>query len=169
MHKYAPRHSKLSMMERLRYRAEIRNMLNRVTFSHAITLATNDPMLSASRLLSHLRRWDAIVNRKLNGPKWAKRPDERLLWFAFPEKLDRNPHWHLLAQVDPTIEPHRRSERTEQLPAIAQRSWGLVCPSGSFDCQALDPQPFTWYATKGLLDEENLERFVFSREFERMG
>jgi hypothetical protein len=62
----------------------------------------NEPGAGHERML--LKAWDAGVNRELNGPKWQKRPDRRLLWLAFSEKIEGHLHWRLLVQVDPDVD-----------------------------------------------------------------
>lgn len=64
--------------------------------THFVTLRPNDPMASHDRMVLLLKDWDARVNRKIAGPKWRKRPDERMQWIAVLEKPDYSPHWHLI-------------------------------------------------------------------------
>lgn len=146
-------------------RFELRNMLQRNKFTHFITLASNHQLLKYQSMRSLLKRWDARVNREINGPKWAARPDERLIWFAFPEKMDVNPHWHLVVQVDPEIKMLRRAERTKQLPLIGEKHWLKLVPRGSFDCQSVESSEVNRYVTKMSADETHFNKFVMSREF----
>lgn len=150
---------------RTRYRKDLRKRLFEYKFTHFITLATNHMLLSDARMRSLLKEWDARVNRKLNGPRWTKRPDERLVWFAFPEKIDVNPHWHLIAQVDPWIESTGRQERTINLAILAEKIWLELLPRGSFDCIEIKDDRVIEYVTKNSNLEECLEKFVVYREF----
>jgi hypothetical protein len=145
--------------------AELRQRLRDYRFSHFITMASNFQSLSYQRMREVLKAWDAQVNREINGPKWAKRPDERLLWFAFPEKLDVNPHWHLIAQVDSPIEEPARAERTKRLPQIGEKHWLSLVKQGSFDCQDVETPNVIEYVTKMLHSEDLLARFIVFREF----
>ena len=148
-----------------RLRAEWREKLRTYHFSHFITLASNHQPLGYPRMRSLLKEWDARVNREINGRKWAARPDERLVWFAFPEKPDVNPHWHLVVAVDPFIETASRAERTERLDEIGEQYWLKLVPQGSFDCKAVDSSGVINYATKVCNHEELFEKFIIHREF----
>jgi len=151
--------------ERPRIREELREKLRSYNFTHFITLASNHQDISQERMRSLLKEWDARVNRTLNGPKWQDRPDERLVWFAFPEKMDVNPHWHLLVEVDPEPATETRALRLRQLKMIAKKHWLRLLPRGSFDCQAIDSKRVVDYVTKVTAKEENLAGFVVYREF----
>ena len=150
--------------DRKKMRLELQNMLRRYDFTHFITLASNHQPLVYQRMRFLLKRWDARVNREINGPKWAARPDERLIWFAFPEKMGVNPHWHLVAQVDPEIEMPRRAERTKRLPSIGEKHWIKLVPQGSFDCQSIESPEVIRYVTKMSADENHFKKFVLYRE-----
>lgn len=148
-----------------RIRSELRQKLLDYRFTHFITLASNHQPLRFLRMRELLRTWDARVNRELNGPKWAKRPDERLVWFAFPEKMNVNPHWHLIAEVDPLIETATREARAKRLPLTGREHWIRLVRQGSFDCQSVDSDGVISYITKMTSAEVNFERFIVFREF----
>lgn len=148
-----------------RLRQELREKLINYDFTHFITLASNHQPLGYPRMRSLLKEWDARVNREMNGPKWGKRPDERLVWFAFPEKLDVNPHWHMIAQVDPEIEASDRAARTKLLPEIGHMHWLNLVRQGSFDCQGVESTKVIQYITKMSFDEKHFDSFVVFREF----
>lgn len=148
-----------------RMRQELRTKLLYYDFTHFITLASNHQPLGYPRMRELLKAWDARVNREINGRKWAKRPDERLVWFAFPEKMDVNPHWHMIVQVDPHIENEERAARTECLPEIGQRHWLSLMRQGSFDCQSVESPDVIRYITKMSADNTHFEKFVVFREF----
>ncbi|WP_170343026.1 hypothetical protein [Ruegeria arenilitoris] len=148
-----------------RMRNELRRRLCEFQFDYFVTLASNHKPLGYPRMRELLKQWDARVNREINGPRWSKRPDERLLWFAFPEKLDVNPHWHLIVQVDPHVETQTRADRTLQLPQIAEKHWMQLLPQGSFDCQGVEDYAIIEYITKVSEREDLFRRFMVSREF----
>lgn len=150
---------------RKRMRQELRAKLLSYDFSHFITLASNHQPLGYLRMRALLKEWDARVNREINGPKWVKRSDERLVWFAFPEKMDVNPHWHLIVQVDPHIENATRAERTDRLPEIGHMHWLSLVRQGSFDCQSVESPRVIEYITKMSAEESHFEKFVVFREF----
>lgn len=148
-----------------RMRRELRNKLLDYDFTYFITLASNHQPLSYTRMRALLKEWDARVNRELNGRKWAKRSDERLVWFAFPEKMDMNPHWHLIVQVDPHIENATRAARTDRLPEIGHMHWLSLVRQGSFDCQSVESPRVIEYITKMSAEETHFEKLVVCREF----
>ncbi|WP_322867983.1 hypothetical protein U5922_018235 [Aquicoccus sp. G2-2] len=148
-----------------RMRQELRIKLQDYNFSHFITLASNHQPLSYSTMRALLKEWDARVNREINGPKWARRPDERLVWFAFAEKLEVNPHWHLIVEVDPIICAPSRADRTQRLPEIGRKHWLKLVRQGSFDCQSVDSSGVINYITKMSAEELHFEKFVVFREF----
>jgi len=157
--------SSLSKAQRKRLQKEWREKLSEYDFTHFITLASNHQPLNYPSMRALLKQWDARVNREINGPKWAARPDERLVWFAFPEKLDFNPHWHLVVQVDPRIETQGRAERTSRLAKIGERQWLKLVPQGSFECKDVASQGVIRYTTKCSDREELFEKFIIYREF----
>ncbi|MCB1130808.1 MAG: hypothetical protein KDN05_06730 [Verrucomicrobiae bacterium] len=148
-----------------RMREELRTKLLSYDFTHFITLTSNHQPLGYLRMRNLLKEWDARVNREINGRKWTRRPDERLVWFAFPEKIDVNPHWHMIVQVDPCIENAARAERTERLPEIGHMHWLSLVRQGSFDCQGVESAGVIGYITKMSADETHFEKFVVFREF----
>jgi hypothetical protein len=145
--------------------AAFREMLRKRKADYFVTLMPNSPELSYDNLLALLKRWDALVNRQLNQAKWSKRPDERVYWFAFTEKLEVNPHWHLLVELDPDA-TGERLRRTDAFPEIAADAWKKVVRSGTADCQEPYSEKGLNYATKLLSKSKNFERFVLSREFQ---
>ena len=112
-----------SQAQREQMRAALRERLRAFPFTHFVTLATNGAEIAYPGARRLLREWDARVNRRLNGPKWVKRPDERLVWIAFPEKMEGNFHWHLVVEVDPEIKNPSRKARTDRLDVAAKMAW----------------------------------------------
>ncbi|THH34365.1 hypothetical protein E4Z66_18150 [Aliishimia ponticola] len=149
----------------IRMRAELRDRLKSFDFTYFITLATSHQQFSPSKMRSLLKQWDARVNRSINGPRWARRPDERLIWFAFLEKASVNPHWHLIVEVDPWIIEGGRAQRTSKLPDVSKQHWEKLVPQGTFDCQDVESPAVIDYVTKVVAAEQNFENFILSREF----
>ncbi|MCK8483758.1 hypothetical protein MUY21_06880 [Aliiroseovarius sp. S2029] len=154
-------------------REAVREWLNRMWFTHFITLTSNNQMFTRHDMAARLRAWDARVNRNLVGPKWQKRVDERIYWIAFPEKADVNPHWHLLLQLLP-----EQIEEDEDRQGVCDWSfeddvkhiWTRLVPSGTVDVQRIGSgmcrrDGAARYVTKSLGFEPNLESFVMSREY----
>lgn len=71
----------LTRIQRVRLRDEMREKLASYHFTHFVTLVTNAKEVSEDRMRSPLKKWDAWTNRRLNGPQWQKRPEQRLVWF----------------------------------------------------------------------------------------
>ncbi|AZQ66603.1 hypothetical protein EF888_05275 [Silicimonas algicola] len=89
------------LQKTIAYRDAWKTRLMKHAFTHYVTLTTNRADLSVAYVRRRLREWDARINREFVGSRWKERPDERMLWFAFLEDADVNPHWHLLIEVDP--------------------------------------------------------------------
>lgn len=145
-------------------KAELRQWLRGRAHSHFVTLSSNHQNLSYTRIKDLLKGWDARVNRSINGRNWQKRPDERLIWFAFPEKLEANPHWHLLVSVDGWAETPGRAAKLKDFPSIAETVWMELCRQGSFDVQRIENRKVINYVTKACADPAYFEKFVLSRE-----
>jgi hypothetical protein len=161
-HPYDPAHSP-AMVKRLR--KELREMLQRHTYSHAVTLALNEPGTSTERARRLLKAWDARVNSDLLGPRWHKKPDERVLWYAFLESPRQNPHWHILAEVCP--DRPRSKEWIDRFPTASTIAWWSVSRSGSLDVQSCNSWAAIKYTTKDLIDNMSYECFVSHMEFVR--
>lgn len=112
------------------------------TWTHFVTLTTNEPsraakssvvafstVLKAERFMAdRLRNFDARVNRALIGPKWTRRPQQRLEAVCILEKPASNPHWHLLVNM-------RCNKPREDFADVAQKVWHDLVPAGSVDIQ----------------------------------
>ena len=138
----------------------VQEMLIRVRWTHAVTLTFNHHATSLSRARKCLRDWDARLCRLLLGARWQRKPDERLLWFAFLEGHDYNPHWHLLVEALPP--------QFELLEENVERTWTRLVASGSTDVRVVDSrQGAIRYATKMLRNPACYANFCHSIEFIR--
>lgn len=167
-----PRYSGRRIIEERRDHEELRlamkQKLECYDFTHFITLASHGALIGHQRMRHLLKQWDARVNRALVGPRWRDRPDERLVWFAFPEKTQVNPHWHLLAEIDPTDNASNASSkaaRAANLPSMGEKAWLDLLPKGSFDCQAIVSRHVIDHVSKDIRDPRNFEQFIVCREF----
>ena len=122
--------------------------------SHFVTLVFNE-----QRALSLAHRklidWHARVDRALLGPKWAKREkSDRTLFFAFPEHIQTNIHYHLL--VRPAL------TRTQiAFEEIAVTAWNDLVPAGGVSVLPITrKRGVVHYATKDIF--RNFEHAVFS-------
>lgn len=156
----------LTDRELIRTRGELVARLREMEHSYAITLGTNHRPLSTGAMRDVLKSWDARENRILNGPRWAKRPDERIMWIAFPEKQEVNPHWHLLASPDPTGFHDHRAQRYHAFQRSAERTWLRLLPTGTAQCVPLRGENWEFYITKELAKSDRIEHFILSREFQ---
>jgi hypothetical protein len=144
------------------YKAQMKNFLSRYTFTHFVTLATNDPMISAENMKRLLKTWDAMLNRRLCGKHWSKLHDRRSVWFAYSEKLQVNPHWHLLMAVD---EECGRQEELAKIDFRIDQIWCKLKWSGTTDVQPVTSSGALNYVLKDLSRPENIENFVVWNEF----
>ncbi len=156
----------LSFEAKQRMRVELVERLEKMPYTHFVTLTSNHQEWSLPMLRARLKIWDARVNRALNGPRWSSRPDERFIWIGFPEKLEVNAHVHLLAAVDPEATSGNRLVRASRLPLFIEKAWKTTVGSGSFDCKPLEPGKVKWYVSKELAKERRWEEFILSQEFQ---
>ncbi len=148
----------------VRRRAATRDLLNRWGWTYFVSLATNDPMLSPTKMRELIRDWDARVNRKLNGPRWQKQPETRL-WSVYAlEKPTTNPHWHALVMIEHP-DPAKRAWQLEQFPAIAEAAWIDLVKSGTVDVQLVyDQRGAIKYIAKQLTNSLQYEQLIFPGE-----
>lgn len=144
--------------------------LNNWPWTHFVTLATNDNRQSLSPDILHrrLREWDARMNRQLCGPKWTKRPDERLFAAYFLEKPRVNPHWHALLMLDHP-DSRRRLEQASFLRWGGGVIWRKLSPGGTIDVQFVNlAEGVTKYVTKEIGHMVQYDYFVAPRAFDPM-
>jgi len=91
-----------------KFRDEIPAWLEQWKFDRFVTLATNRANMPGREFGSHderltglVKEWDGRMNRKLAGPKWAKRRKVRLWAFYFLEKPKANPLRRGLIRLTP--------------------------------------------------------------------
>lgn len=149
-----------------RIRDELRDRLKRNRFTHAVTLATNAPGTSLSRMHDLLKIWDQRMNRFLIGPKWQARPDVRMVWFAFLELPKTNPHWHLIVEAD-QLETAAQRSRLVDFGLEAERTWCKLTPRGSVDVGPFRDTGAVDYATKNLRSDDDLAMMRSSLDFIR--
>lgn len=147
-----------------RLRDEFRARLRQNRFTHFVTLSTNAPGTSSVRMRDLLKTWDQSLNRFLIGPKWHRRPDIRMMWFAFLENPGTNPHWHLVAEID-QLDTDAQRERLEGFGLEAERVWCKLLPSGSVNVQLIWDEGAIDYSTKFLSFDD--DRVISSLEFIR--
>lgn len=115
-----------------------------------------------------LREWDAQINRFLLGPRWHMKPDNRLLWYAFLEKPEAHPHWHLLAEIDPAIVPALDEKGLlDEFARKAEAIWRKVLRSGTARVSDYRDEGAIRDATKMQAREDLLPDFVMHLEFVR--
>jgi len=140
------------------YRKAMGDWLRDRRHTHFVTLMANDPMASHDRMVRLLKDWDARVNRRIAGPKWRKRPDERMQWIAVLEKPGNSPHWHLLCY--PSAEQLLWENWRECLTPYERdfiEIWEKLIASGTCDVQRIYDDGIVDYFTKTLGDPDRLE------------
>lgn len=151
------RHSK-------RIKSEMRDFLKKRLWTHAVTLAFNDPDYKPERMRERLKAWDGRVNRIMLGGRWLKKPDERMFWIAFIEKKDTNPHYHLLLCL-----LEGQEDRFDLgIEWMASDVWTKLVPHGTVKIQRIkldEKNGAVHYVTKELDKKGRLEYNVCSREF----
>lgn len=132
------------------------------TFTHFITLTSNSSDISVQSLRDRIKHWDALVNRELYGPKWRKHYDEILWWFAFMEKPETNPHWHLLCRFQDV-------DKLAKFTVVAEMMWLKTLPSGTVDIQPIkeNPERVNDYVTKRVGSKIQYDHFITPDEFRR--
>ena len=154
-------------------RPEFRKWLNQWPFSRYVTLAFNQPvghfLLESNRLRmrERLRKWDAMMNSKILGRNWAKKPEDHMFTFYVLEKPNSNPHYHgLIRFFEGGGLPVASQE--ERLDKHADRIWKHLVPSGSTSIQAIyDQAGASKYLAKTLANAVSWDNLVLPDEFKR--
>jgi len=105
-----------------------------------------------------LRVWDAAINRKLLGRNWARKQDRHLDYFAFLEKLEEFPHYHLLVNAP--------AQELDFVAREARNAWHRLKTADKSQhgvkITVLYNQPdWASYISKELADES----WLYSKEF----
>lgn len=167
--------------QRQEMQAQLRNWLhdygegNGVEWTHLITLTPNDPSFSENRLRAKLREWSKRMNRGVVGTRWNRKPHQVNEWIAFPERLNSNPHLHLLFAVSKNLPEGRRRLLTNDpsaldgisVPRLADRQWLRLVRSGETDVQLVHSlSGAVNYITKEVKNPKSWDAFITSREFD---
>jgi hypothetical protein len=105
------------------------------------------------------------MNRKVVGPNWWRRPEDRIWAFFFPEKLYTNPHWHGLIEFFPPY-PDQLKEQMRRFDLWAENRWRAIAPGGTVNIQNIEDQDrVADYVSKQLGDVVSYENFVIPDEF----
>ena len=148
-----------------RMRNDLVEWLQSRNYDYALTLGFNFRDVSRTVARKHLRRYDAELNRRLNGTCWLKKTDERIFWVAFPENMDTNPHWHMVVALDRQGFHDDRSSRYADFERLATEAWLKQFPTGTAHCAPLVGTAYEWYITKDFEVDKKIEEFVVEREF----
>ena len=153
-------------------KAEIPLWLENWKFDRFVTLATNGANLPTrtfgsrhDRLTGLLEEWDGRMNRKLAGPKWSTRPEDRMWAFYFLEKPAANPHWHGLVRLTPP--PGMLAKHEELFDRHAESIWKALVPSGTVKSLPIfDQRGVADYVAKSLPYPVSYEYFVTPDQFQ---
>lgn len=151
---------------RKRMQKELRKFLCDEGVELFVTLTPNSSEFTLRQLRSRLRKWDARVNRVALGKNGYKRIDDRIYWWAFPEKLGVNPHWHVLLRIGDAARKglqERHPLTTEN--DLLRSSWTKFVAGGTVDIQRIWSPRGIKYATKRFDNPSSYENFVISKEF----
>ncbi len=111
------------------------------------------------------REWDARINRRLYGPRWTQKPDERLFAAYFLEKPVVNPHWHVLVMLDEK-DLCKRHDQEIRLKRNSEYIWRSLKSGGTVEVRDVFQQRgVIRYVVKELGHELQYKRFVVPREF----
>ena len=146
-------------------RQELKEALRKLVLStepRIFATAVFNDYASPERGRAAMKRLHAKIDLKLFGRYFYKTtPEKRTFFFAFPENINSNLHFHLL------IRPPQ--DRTERLLAVAPHIWKTICPQGNLKLDLLsseeDRQKVSFYSTKDSFIEKNFEHFIISSEF----
>lgn len=149
--------------------------IDRWKYSRFITLATNDSgwgsdsvgALPYRRLRDTLRKFDARMNHKILGKKWAIRDYDRIWAWWFLEKPNSNPHWHGLVRFY-DAENVAIAEQEKIFDEEADRIWKRLIPSGTVNIQPIMVQRGVCdYVCKMIGYPLSYEHFIAPDEFKR--
>ena len=140
---------------------ELRAYLASFEFDYALTAALNrDIGFDCAR--RKLRDWHAHLDRELLGPKWAgAQADKRSFFWAFPEHIKSNLHYHLLVKLS--------DDGLKRIfEDVASEIWSDIVPGGDLRIEAIwDATGADLYATKAMHWPDALENYIVSTEFIR--
>ena len=117
---------------------------------------------SPERGRAAMKRLHAKIDLKLFGRYFYKTAaKKRTFFFAFPENISSNLHYHLLVRPP--------ANKIERFINVAPKVWQDICPQGNLKLALLsteeDRQKVSFYSTKDTFIEKNFENFIISSEF----
>ena len=155
----------MEIIEKKKLRREFEDLIERFGPTHFVTLATNAyKPVARGRMRDLLKAWSARVNHALLGSRWQKKPDEQILFYAFLEKPDVNPHWHLLVQADVEMIDDL-DEWQKRFARAADKAWSDLLPAGTVDVQKYYSREVIEYSLKSALRDVEYVSYVVPREF----
>ena len=117
-----------------------------------------------------LRRFDAMMNRKLLGSRWSKldRNKERMRWFLFPELTPTSNKLHYHGQI---CFPSDCEERIRRFLLLSNHIWIKCCKGGNLYVKKLDSKDarrkFANYSLKSFWKEDQRATWIYSEEFQQ--
>lgn len=131
-------------------------------YNYFVTLAFNQKSTSADYARNTLKRFSARLDRVLLGSDWCKKPcHERTAFFAYPEHMSSNFHYHLVMVVN--------EKDKQDIATVIDKCWQNLVYSGSTDVQCFTdhetPEKGVKYCLKDQIKNENYENFIVNSEF----
>ena len=110
-----------------------------------------------------LAHFFAKLDRKLIGPKWKEKPEDRTLMIVLPENIDSNFHYHALG----TLSPKAYGMSEDDIEDLISDIWETVLPAGSthFAFNTYNQKVIPDYISKQLIRHGRIEQFILSNEF----
>lgn len=161
-HTESDRSSFTSYTDRIERQLALRTWLaqQQHAWSHFVTIAFNEEITehSARRLM---RRFHQLLDQKLFGRKFYRRPDEaRTFFIAIPE-IASSLHFHALFRVPAEVTDRFCNESPQILKNVARAASYDVVPIQSLqDCDRIIS-----YITKDAHQDRSFEQFIVSSEF----
>jgi len=153
----------MNYSERKDYQQALCQMLCEFPTDFFVTAIFNKLELSHRIAKGKLKRFHAVLDRKLIGKRWSQKPDQRTQFIAVPEIKCGKLHYHMLVAI-----PDQGSHEKFKLyaPKLFRTK---ISVGGSLDIDPIQSDTghgkVADYMTKVCYQEEAIENYVLSSEF----
>jgi hypothetical protein len=153
----------MNYLERIDYKRSLCQMLCEFPADFFVTANFNKPELSHLAAKDKLKRFHAVLDRKLLGKHWACSP-ARTDFIAVSETKCGMRHYHMLVRIP----DHSNHDRFTLLAPELFRT-NRISVGGSLDIKpvlsAAGQNAIAEYMTKNCYQPESIENYVLSSEF----